>query len=266
MATPNTYPGGFGGTSGSALATATTMISSGYAYYVDSVNGDDSATNNGLNREQPLQTLAQAITNSSAGDTIVLLGGSSFTLTAVIALAGRHLIGEGTGSNIPTIVRNMTGSPVTTATSASVISNIKFAAGNSASNTTNGTLSIGVKTFLDNVTLVGGNTDDAPLLVTTADVTAENLTFTSAATSKAGAPLRAFSCATAGVIAEFDSLTIDGGTYGWSGSSAFSMTDGANLFARGVSLQNGSDMVIAVGVKGYIALTSGDKSSRIEWG
>ena len=59
----------------------------GSVYYVAASGGNDSATGNGLDPNEPLATIAQAITNSSAGDTIVLGPGTHSVDVSAAALS-----------------------------------------------------------------------------------------------------------------------------------------------------------------------------------
>lgn len=100
MGSPNFWPSGLGGT-GPDLATENDDAFSGIVYWVDTVNGNNA--NTGVERELPLLTLAQAHTNASAGDLIVIEAGSAETLTGSQALnkADVYIIGLGSGSNRP---------------------------------------------------------------------------------------------------------------------------------------------------------------------
>jgi hypothetical protein len=96
------YPNGIGGTLGDQLDTCKPLITSGNVWYVSSLIGTDAASPAGQNREKPLATIAQAITNATANDIIVCLQGHTQTLTGTTTFAkALTIIGEGTVSGKP---------------------------------------------------------------------------------------------------------------------------------------------------------------------
>lgn len=75
----------------------------GDTYYVDSTNGSDG--NDGDNPLHPLLTIAQAISNCQAGDTIIVASGHTETVTTALAMSKARvsLIGLGVGTGRPQI-------------------------------------------------------------------------------------------------------------------------------------------------------------------
>lgn len=263
---PIVFAGGLGGTSGSIYSTAPLSLADGQVWYIDFTNGVDSASS-GTNREQPLKTLAQAIANSSSGDVIVALSGHSETLTSAQTLTGRYLIGEGTGTNQPTFIRDSSNSALIWGAGYGGMSNIKVAASVSTS-AFNANVTVSGDGFIHDCTFVGGDADDGALLSlnhagTANHVLLKNCTFTSAATAKSTAPLQA-------IIVEsvmdvfLDNVTIDGGTYGWSEPSAFETTAAATIFGT-VSIVHGSDIKFATNTDGFLSILTSDSSSHINW-
>lgn len=92
---------------GDALITSDIFVT-GVVYYVDSASGNDA--NAGTNRNAPLATLAQAITNATAnnGDIIILEEGHAETSASSIAMskAGISVLGLGAGSTKPAFTVN----------------------------------------------------------------------------------------------------------------------------------------------------------------
>lgn len=95
---------GLGGTLGAQLATCKPLEVSGSVWYVHYGTGTDAASPRGKDRQNPLKTLAQAITNATAGDIVVLLSGHAETLTAVLTISKQlYIVGEGTSSGLPAV-------------------------------------------------------------------------------------------------------------------------------------------------------------------
>jgi len=118
------YPNGIGGyPPGDFLDTCKPLQTSGNVWYVSSLIGTDAVAPAGQNREKPLATLAQAVTNALDEDIIVFLQGHTQTLTAVQTLAkSLTLIGEGTVSDKPAVsfVMNAAATSLFNATTAGV--------------------------------------------------------------------------------------------------------------------------------------------------
>lgn len=109
MASPNTYLNGLNlaGTvfanGPETLQRAGTTFLSGSVQWLDTINGVDAALPGGSTPEQPVKTLAQAVTNSAANGVIVIGEGSAESLSGsqTIALAGLSIFGCGSGSSRP---------------------------------------------------------------------------------------------------------------------------------------------------------------------
>lgn len=106
MASPNVYGRGLNLTgtvfqNGPNLLTLYPAWLSGAVQWVDTIGGNNA--NAGTDPELPVQTLAQAVTNSSASGLIVIGEGSteSPSVSQSIALAGLRIVGCGAGSTRP---------------------------------------------------------------------------------------------------------------------------------------------------------------------
>ncbi len=98
-------PNGVGETLGDSLVVNGPLYEiGGDVWYVSSVLGTDGASPAGKERQQPLATLAQAVTNAAAGDMIVLADDYDETLTAAqtIGTAGLVIVGAGQSAGRPT--------------------------------------------------------------------------------------------------------------------------------------------------------------------
>lgn len=107
MASPNIYPGGLN-LAGTVFANGPTSLEldgrvylTGAVQWVDTIDGDNA--NAGTRPEQPVATLAQAITNSATNGTIIIGEGSSESLSGSqsIAIANLSIFGCGSGSSRP---------------------------------------------------------------------------------------------------------------------------------------------------------------------
>jgi len=112
MGSPNIYSAGLN-LAGTVFANGPTTLQldgptylSGLVQWLDTINGNNA--NAGTHPEQPVKTLAQAVTNSAANGIIIIGAGSSESLTdsgggvgQALALAGLSIFGCGTGSSRP---------------------------------------------------------------------------------------------------------------------------------------------------------------------
>ncbi len=276
MASPNVYSSGIGGTAGSPLALVPRLLCSGSIWYVKASTGSDAATPRGKERIRPLATLAQAITNSAAGDIIVLLEGHTESLSAAqtIATAGLLILGEGSGISRPHFTRtgdvnmfDITGAGVE-------LNNISF----NASTTTISTKSR-VRFAAANSRVVGcyfacGPTyDTGPALefVTgSSQVCVKSTYFVSTSTDVTLQPESAIKVTNA--VTDFqlggedsaEGVVFDGGSSGWSNPYAFNGAAALTRFrAINVDLLGDSDMTLATGSSYVINIRNTSGSARV---
>ena len=106
--TVKAYPGGFGGVTGSILATGSPsyiLSSAREVFYVDSVTGDNG--NSGVDRRLPYATLAFALSSGGSGDLIICLSGHTETYSSQLVISsGVSIIGEGSAGGVPTVSFN----------------------------------------------------------------------------------------------------------------------------------------------------------------
>lgn len=275
MASPNFYSTGNGGSSGSTLATVSPVLSSGTTWYVSSTatGAADAASPAGRERIKPLLTLAQAITNASANDTICILANHTETLTSTqtISTNGLNIIGEGTGSNRPKFTRNIAANGVMwDVTGAGItIDNIYFPA-------TATTASTGAKIKISNAVdrilncyFEASTLDDGPQLETVTSagqLTIYNTTFISTASGPSDQPDSAIKITNALTDLTLDTVVFSGGSSGWANPFAF---NGAGAITRlraiNCDLLLDSDVTLATGTVGYWHTRNKSGSARVVW-
>lgn len=239
MATVNFYQS-TGATSGSTRAMWTPVLSPGARYYLHSSGSDAYA---GTDRYKPVATLAQAHTNASAGDTIVIMAGHAQTLSAsqTFNKAGVQVICEGTGTNAPTFTAAAAISMFDITTAGVIIEGVRFAISTVAPTSQVRIAASGVKIL--GCSFYGGQYDTNRLLYlhTSADhVTVRDSTFTSSATSVTTQPARGIHSAVSVGTLNLENVTFDGGTYGWSGFAFDDDSGVTRMDAHDISLLNGS--------------------------
>jgi hypothetical protein len=274
MASPNIYSSGIGGSSGSELATASRLYSSGFVWYVSFSSGTDAASPAGRERNRPLKTLSQAYTNASAGDVIVLLSGHTETLTSAQTLgkAGLLVIGEGSGTTRPTFTRgddvnvfNVTAAgvlidniifndtfatavnpaAVKTASTETVLKNCQFQMGDDL-------VDVAANIGFEMVTGAGQVRIEDTRFVVVSDATYR--------------PASAIKVTNAMSDLELSGVTLDGGPVGWAQPYAF---NGAAAITRlttlNVDLYNDSDITLATGTTGNVHVRSTTGSAKVVW-
>lgn len=271
MASPNIYTGGYGGSTGAVLTSSSSAIyQSGNVWYVDSVTGSDAASPRGRDRARPLATIAQAITNASANDTIVLFSGHTQTMSAIttIALAGLKILGEGSGSSRPQFIRNMNDELFDITAAGVRVENIYF-----PGSTTTSALSK-LRTAAANTKIINcyfeADADDTGAqieLVTGGDsCEIRDTTVISTATAVSAQPASAILVTNAVSDLTLDTVVLNGGSTSWSNPFAFVGTGAVTrLFAENLDLLNDSDVTLATGTTGYVHVRNKSGSARIVW-
>lgn len=286
----NTWAHGIGETTGDAILTANSFMSSGAVIYVDSVNGSD--VNSGLDRIRPLQTLGAAVTaaatnpNLSPSATIVLLPGHDEILTSSISLVdslldGLTIVGSGIvggkpaarlraglGISLPMItvsVGNVTFGNIWFGAHAVAMSAAKLYF--EASESTNH------NPLVRDCLFEMGDTDNG-----TAVILGPNFhygkflrcRFNSVATGPADQPLRAISQATASTNLgwRMEDVSFDGGASGFSNFYAVDTELGTEFsgfqFER-ISLLHGADIRMSSANEGKMTVVSAESGGYIRW-
>ncbi len=265
------FPNGIGGTLGSRLATCKPLLTSGNVWYVDTTNGVDAGGSAGQNRESPLLTLAQAVTNSSAGHAIVLINNSTVALTGAQSIAGRYVLGEGEASGVPssTITFNGAGQ-LTMGSAGGELRNVRITARSAASGASTPRVLVSASSQLveDCYFDCDANDDASALSLATslANITVRGCTFVSTATSTSR-PVMAMDCAGTSSDLALEDCVFDAGTYGWSATWALDISAGiiTRLKGIGLSFLRGADWGIHASSTGYFNVATATGGSRGSW-
>jgi len=269
------YPNGIGGTApGDSLDLARPLQTTGNVWYVSSLIGTDAGGSAGQNREKPLATVAQAITNASDEDIIVFLAGHTQTLTATQVVAKTiTFIGEGTTAGKPAVSFTLNlggGTNLFNATARGVeFRNIYF-----PPNAQNNTGSrIGFTNTAPDGLIRGcyfecGATDLGPAVILSGDrPRIESSIFISVATSTALQPFAAvYSNATIDGVTLKD-VVVNAGVVGFSNFSAIDFASGTltRLRIEGLNLLLGADAKLGAAATGRVNVQLSTGGSRVAW-
>lgn len=243
----NFWPNGIGETVGDDLASESAIYTSGSIWYVLSTTGIDAASPAGKNKEKPLATLNQAVTNAASGDIIVLLTGHTETRTSAMTISkSLTIVGVGTtsGKPSPQLLNNSAAASMWTVNTSGIyveVRNVYFPAqvqSNSATKISNGQ---------GNLRFVGcyfeANAFDTAAVITAPTTGTESTfgfissTMISTGTSTTSQPLVGITATSHTGHIRFDGSTFSDGTYGWSGDSAVTITAaGSTESIRGIGV------------------------------
>lgn len=251
------------------------ILQNGNVLYVDSATGTDAGGTAGHNREKPLATLAQALTNAADHDRIVLLSGHEETVTNAYSVTKRvTIVGEGASGGLPTV--KFTIDAAAQSLFDVSVDNVRLfnlwieenAQANSAAKIV---LSGGTADgfWMRGCYLEANGNDDASVLsisVGTDRVRIESCTFISTATSSSAQPHSAI--VPAGALSDFvmRDVVISDGTVGWSNIWAFDASADAleRYWIENLSLLLGAEARFHASSSGHIAgltVTGGGKVS-----
>lgn len=265
MASPIIYPNGGGGSTGDNVSTRKPIyaLNGGHIWYVGP-GGTDAASPAGREREKPLLTTGQAVTNAVAGDTIIYLPNFTENISVSVAVnkAGLTFVSEGIGSNAARLT--CTGNISMLAISAIGVSlnNMYFPASTVANTDRVEVTSIGV--VIDNCYFECGANDTGRTLRYNTGCTGScqltNTTF--AATAAQPAIGVEVATATSGMFIE--NVTLDGGAVGFS-DFAFKATAAMSaLYADTINQLNNADVSLAAGGSGIWIPGVTSASARFE--
>lgn len=270
------YPNGIGGTApGDSLDLARPLQTTGNIWYVSSLVGTDAASPAGQNREKPLATVAQAVTNAVDDDIIVFLPGHTQTLTALQTIAKRlTLIGEGTTSGKPAVsfLNNSAAAGMFNVTAdACEFRNLYFPP-NLQTNSTSRVSWAGTNGAIRGCYFECGATDTgAGLSINNSGFALESSTFISVATltsAQPGIAIRAFNVGTIIGLA-MRNVVVSAGTVGFSNYAAVDFTFATavtQIKIEGMSLLLGADMAVGATSTGRINVQLSTGGSRVSWG
>lgn len=266
------YPNGIGGTVGDSLDTCKPLQTSGNVWYVSSLIGTDAASPAGQNREKPLATLAQAVTNAVDDDIIVLLQGHTQTLVATQAIAKSvTLIGEGTTAGKPAVsfLMNAAATPMFNPTVNAVeFRNLYFPPNLQAN--TGSKISFGAGAtdcLIKGCYFEQGATDTgAAVSLSGTRPRIESSTFISVAISTSAQPLMAIKTTGVLVGVTLKDVVVSGGTVGFSNYAAIDFSAAGLVLMRveNLNLLLGADANFGTATgRANVQLSTG--GSRVAW-
>lgn len=258
------YPKGIGGTIDS-LATGEPFYGVDcVVWYVKSTTGVDAAAPAGKDKEAPLATLGQAVTNASANDVIVLLDGHSETMTAAVTLSKRGMVvvGSGQTSGVPnvTIGNDSAAASALSITAQNVqLRNIKFTA-NAQANAAARVAISSSGAVINGCYFQCAANDDGPAvgLASGADYCeVANTTFISTGTTQATRPESALKTTAAVTGLRLRGAVFSDGTVGFTNLYALDLNGGAvtDGLVDSVSLLLGASLRLGASFTGYVIPT-----------
>jgi len=270
----NFLQNGCGETLGDELCTMKPVLlpTGNVVWYVNSATGTDAASPAGQNREKPLATLSQALTNAQANDIIVLMDGhteanSTFYL---ISTAGLKIVGAGSSGGAPTVKFTFgTGGGMSLNALGVEVRNIKFAPRSGADAT--------ARFFLRTQTAIRGcyfecstnDTGPACVVLSAADYSEiTGCTFVSTATSTSAQPesaIKATGGGTTGLVIR--DTTISDGTVGFSNNYGLDLTVAAmtRLKLERVAFSLGASGKVHASSTGYAAGCTTSGGGSLVW-
>lgn len=267
------YTNGIGGSTGDSLALAKPLSMSGNVWYVYGTTGVDAASPAGQNREKPLATLAQALTNAADDDIVVFLSGHTQTLTAAAAISKRlTFVGEGSSAGVPTVIftNNSAAAGLFTVSGVSVqFRNIKFAA-NAQTNAVARVITSAAKPTFIGCYFQCGATDTGPAVSLNTGTTHPsfvNCTFVSTGTLTTAQPESALKSGAALADLTMKGCVFSAGTVGFSNFYALDMSVGActQMVIEDLSLLLGADAKFHASSTGYVNVQTATGGSKVVW-
>lgn len=265
------YPNGIGESLGNQLITGKPLQASGQVWYVNYASGTDAASPQGLEANNPLKTMAQAVTNAADNDIVVLL--DSQTITATVTISKKLcFVGSGITSALPSVRLNAnmaSGSVLAITTSAVELRNI-WLPSHTQTNTDDRIAVSGSDFRMVSCYVECAGTDEGDTL--SLDSGADrarivNSTFISTATSSSDKPKSAIVNSAAIADLELDGLVVSDGTVGFTSQFAVDLSAAAvtRLKAQSVSLLLGADMKLHASSTGWLNVQTSTGGARATW-
>lgn len=258
------YKNGAGGSTGADLAVMRPTLQSGNYWYVGNQTTGASDSNVGTERIAPLATTAQAVTNASAGDTIVFLAGHLESIGTAVTLskAGLSLIGEGTGTAVPRFTCTSTIAMFDVTAAGVLLDNLYFKASTAVATARVRVATAGVR--MNSLTFECGasDTNRALSLITGAG----NIRLTNARfTAVAATPSVGMEVVNSVSDVTMDNVVFDGGSFRWSGYALTGTAAITRLQATRLYLLSGSHVLLPTGTTGTVSIAAATGDSRCDW-
>lgn len=260
---------------GDQLATGKPYYFTASTWFVNSATGTDAGGSAGQDREKPLATLGQAITNASAGDTVILMDGHTETLTATLAISKQlYIAGGGSSGGIPTVSFTMNATNQDTfnvSAGNTELRNIWF---KESAQSNSGSTGGKVHTSVSGCRIVGcyfsmgANDQYAGLFADTAPTSlrVESCTFISTATTRATRPTQGMTIRAAASDVEIYNCIFSDGLYGFTSRSLDTSTVTlTRTRIVNLSLLLGASMAFGASSTGFISGLTQTGGGRVDW-
>jgi hypothetical protein len=238
------------------------MIITGAVIWVDSVGG--SAGGAGT-YEDPVDDLAQAVSNATAsnGDVIVIKSGHTETLTSAITIskAGLTIFGLGSGSSAPNFLCNAAIVGIDLAANGLRVYNLYFPVGTTTGNS--GRIKVnGTNAIIKSCTFMCGQYDQNSIVVADAgdDCMIDSCTFTVSANGPDSAIL-VESANTYRLTVK--SSTFNGASISWDNGAIYSAVAHLDWMYLDNTLNDGADIIHTAASKGIISGTVADDECQV---
>ena len=238
MASPIVFGQGLAGT-GVDTATLYPDYFSVNVIWVNSAGGSNA--NAGTEPELPLATLAQAVTNATAGACIAIAATHAETVASTITVnkSGLTFVGFGVGNARPTLTPASGATVVFNLTTANNVTfqNIYFKAAVATSGAAGRIASANTGTKILNCQFDCGANDQEAVILTADHARLDSCTFTAVGSR----PTRALGMANNNTNVEVNNCTFDGASFGWAGN-AVTCNGVTNMILRNITLAGNSDI------------------------
>lgn len=268
----NTLYNGIGASLGDSLAMAKPLMLSGNVWYVSYARGTDAASPAGQNREKPLKTLQQALTNSVDGDIVVLLSDHVEVISTTVTVSTKVIIvGEGSagGNPVASLTQGADVVMLQCATSRVELRNILFPEPALAVSARRVGVSAADQVISGCRFECGPHTGTAALLIAAGGdrLHIENTTFISTATSTGAQPAGAVNVSGAVADIVLDGVVFSDGTVGFSLIYAWDSSSNAitRLRATRLSLLLGADMKLHASTTGLVNVATATGGGKVVW-
>ena len=267
------YPNGAGESLGDTWTTCAPLLMSGVIWWVDSVTGTNAASPAGQDREKPLATLAQAVTNASNGDMIVLKSTHAEQLTTTVTIAKELTIaGAGSTGGLPSarITFDASGEIILNTAARQEIRNVYFGTRTALGAVERVSMSGSSDVVIDGCYFECGPNDNAPAVNVSAGcdrLQVNNTTFVSIATSLSSRPESGLKIASGLAGTRLNGVTFDGGTVGFSNPYACdSSTAALTTFEwKSISLLRGAEIKFNASATGRLNVQTATGGGRVTW-
>lgn len=255
-----------GATSGAPLLTREPIVASGQHWYVSSLTGSDAVSPRGLDRIRPLATLAQAHTNATAGDTIILLENHSETLSSAQTFnkAGIRVRSEGSGNTRARFTASAAINMFDVTAAGVWFENVYFPASTAAATARIRIATAGTRIYGCYFQCGASDTSAAVKYITGAgQAEIRSTSFVSSATSVSAQPAIGVEVVNAMSDLNLDTVVFDGGSYGWSDYAFKGTAAITRLYGIDLSLLNDSDLYLATSSVYEIHVANQSGSARM---